>query len=863
MMDTDLEFQYPESDFDIEDYEDEDCEDYLTDEPDEALAAMKSGDFSHFSGNADVFFVDMDTARSVEPHLTAGKNIAVYVDNLKGLLEIQDEVSEWISGLKWISYDIETFHPDFQAFKRNEQPWWRKDLVGAFSLSDGKRTYVFKVGNYAFQGGMEWEHLRGIITLAFERGVAGHNLKFDLRFTYRIFEILPLACFDTFIAAKVIHCERKVFYGLKHVAAEYLGIKLSKEMQLSNWGGMLFTPEQVAYSGRDTWIVAKLVPIMTELMDKDPKYFSKNKDSVFAKVFGVRNKVAQLEFYLLPRLMIMEHNGISVDAQNIDVAYGQLRALETRLKSEFFTALGDKGRIINPNSPKKMYAYLTDSLGHLGFLRPDGNWYYLSQIETTDQDETKEFINKGFPLLDTFYNYKSTTGNIKRIEEFHACKDKVSSRLYTSFKQWGAISGRTSCPKPNLQNIKNSHKHGINLRHMFNAPPGRKLVVVDYSQIQLVIIAEISQDPVMLDIINNPQPLNNPEFPLMDLHIATAATVNGINAEFVTKLMRKEAKAANFGLCNRGTTGITTTSGVKLLKDVQIGDTVLTHKGNWKKVTHVYTRMLAHFYRITTITGKYVECSKEHRWQVDGWHEDADKVHPELEYDEDNTYWVETENLRKGDAIITPDLSECYGWKFSEPIEKIEQFSVPEELVYDITVEDDHSFIANGLVSHNCFGMGAPKFQEYARTSYELYYSEEQSREIRNRYFSLYKGVKQWHTRCSRTERGGKYYVESLYGRRIIADSFTKATNFPVQATEKDIVAFAISFIHDRLQREKVDGILVNCVHDEIICEAAEQDAPKVLQIMQEEMIRAGQLILKTVQVKAEGHIANYWDEAK
>jgi DNA polymerase-1 len=105
--------------------------------------------------------------------------------------------------------------------------------------------------------------------------------------------------------------------------------------------------------------------------------------------------------------------------------------------------------------------------------------------------------------------------------------------------------------------------------------------------------------------------------------------------------------------------------------------------------------------------------------------------------------------------------------------------------------------------------------------------------------------------------------VESLYGRRIIADSFTKATNFPVQATEKDIVAFAISFIHDRLQREKVDGILVNCVHDEIICEAAEQDAPKVLQIMQEEMIRAGQLILKTVQVKAEGHIANYWDEAK
>jgi hypothetical protein len=248
---------------------------------------------------------------------------------------------------------------------------------------------------------------------------------------------------------------------------------------------------------------------------------------------------------------------------------------------------------------------------------------------------------------------------------------------------------------------------------------------------------------------------------------------------------------------------------------------------------------------------------------VEGWHKDADKVFPSLSYDEDNTYWVETQHLRKGDAIIAPEPTEPYGWKYSEPIGDIEQFSVPAELVYDITVEDDHSFIANGLVSHNCFGMGATKFQDFVRKSYNLFYTEERCIDIRNKYFALYTGVKRWHQLTGRKEKGGKYHVESLYGRRMIADQFTKATNFPVQATEKDIVAFAMCFIMDRFKKEGLDATLVNMVHDELVSEAREDQAERALKIMEEEMVRAGQLILKTVKVVAEGKIADYWDDAK
>lgn len=183
--------------------------------------------------------------------------------------------------------------------------------------------------------------------------------------------------------------------------------------------------------------------------------------------------------------------------------------------------------------------------------------------------------------------------------------------------------------------------------------------------------------------------------------------------------------------------------------------------------------------------------------------------------------------------------------------------------VYDLEVADDHSFIANGLVSHNCFGMGALKFQDYARVSYKLYYDLEECQDIRAKYFDLYKGVAKWHKQVGFGKRNGMFPIETLYGRRIIADAFTKATNFPVQGTEKDIVALAISFITDRFERDKLPGMLVNCIHDELVAEVPDAYAEDVKAAMEQEMIRAAHMILKTVKVRADGHIVDKWSEAK
>lgn len=664
----------------------------------EDLPPVSVVDYDYPEG--DIQYVDMVSDKILDPADLAGRRYCTFIDKWAGFIQLEQQIMEWVDSCPWLAFDIETYKKTHEPFKRNEPPGWRTDLMGAFSISDGETTYVFKLDPMVRPDYTNEENLKPLFLKILDKPLVGHNLKFDLRFMMRYYDKYPPLCFDTFLAAKVIHCARGVKYDLKSVVERYLKIQLSKEQQRSAWGSLMFLTPQISYSGRDTFYVAKLVAPMVAAMDKDPESWSKNKTSDFTKVWGLKNKVAHLEFYLLPRLMLMEHHGVFMNIDEVEHQFNRLKNIEGGLKQKWFNELADlKERPINPNSSKKVFQFLTGfKMGGQGFIRPDGDPMTLRKISSIDQDEIKEFVGHGIPCIDALVDYKSTTGNIKRIEEFHKLTDPKTTRLYTSFKQWGAVSGRTSCPKPNLQNIKNAEKNGINLRSLFMAPPGRKLVVVDYSQIQLVIVAEISQDQTMRDIINSGG----------DLHTATAIAVSGHSN--ITKDERKQAKSVNFG---------------------------------------------------------YV------------------------------------------------------------------------------------------------FGMGPAKFQEFARMGYKLYFDLDTCSLMRDRYFSLYPGVGRWHKKVGFGKRNGFYPIQTLYGRKITADGFTKATNFPVQGTEKDIVALAISFITDRLIQTQLDGFLVNCIHDELVAEVSEHDAEYVREIMSEEMIRAAHMILKTVKVRADGHIVDMWSAAK
>lgn len=1011
----------------------------------------------------DILYVDMNSGLVLAPNDLIGRDYCVYTDKKSGLDKLQEEVIDWVRNCPWLSFDIETYHRDGAPFKRNEQPYWNSDMIGAWSVSDGERTYVFKVDPADNPEFTNSENLKPLIVEIFKKPLVGHNLKFDLRFIFRYYQVLPPLCLDTFLVARAIHCQRLVMYSLKDVVKRYMGVDISKGLQKSNWGGMLFSPEQVAYSGRDTFIVAKLVPHMVKEVDKKQYAYSRNSDSQYTKVWGVRNRIVHLENALLPEILNMEIKGVSLDKPEVERLFNLLKQTETDLKKAFYASLEGINKPINPNSSQKVKALFSSRMGYEGFYRPDGTWRGLSDIKDTDQDTLKEFVGKniGSKLLpdgsygkgpvDTLYDYKTTTGNIKRIEEFHKML-QLDHRMYTSWKQWGAISGRTSCPKPNLQNIKKGEKNGINLRHLFKALPGRKFAVVDYSQIQLVIIAEITQDPVMMATINSDG----------DLHRITASGVLGKDPALINKEERQSGKAANFGLCILEGTLVHTDKGLLPIEQVTLDHKVLTHRGNWKSVTNLFHRKVQSVFQLTTRTGKEVVCTKEHMWRiqvpsangkpaVQAWLETEDiqvgqflvgntfeSIHGTGVFKGSSEYarvlgWIlsdggvrirdgikeiiiyqnasanprEFEEMVKlllpigfaiipysgyiegafittseesaenilsrvlqvdliedsshrlknfspivdmlnreeklqliaglwdgdgsihvaGDSkinihyysvsfqLITDLKTVCESLGFTVKIYKDASFTnkglgkhilrisgsksnvrfleiVPtakakgvdykpkklfsaEELlqdkqllegsfdVYDITVEDDHSFMANGLVSHNCFGMGATKFQDYALTQYGLYKTLEECQDIKYRFLELYKGVREWHLRVGNSARNGLYYTRSLYGRDAITDNFNAATNYPVQGTEKDIVAFAFIFINERLKREKLDGYLINFVHDEIVADCSEEDADKVLKVIEEEMVRAAYMILKTVKVKAEGHVGYYWDTAK
>jgi len=133
--------------------------------------------------------------------------------------------------------------------------------------------------------------------------------------------------------------------------------------------------------------------------------------------------------------------------------------------------------------------------------------------------------------------------------------NRRDGRIHTSFNQTGAATGRLSSADPNLQNIPTRTELGRRVRNAFIADEGCVLLSVDYSQIELRIVADVSQDAVMLEAFRKGE----------DIHAATAAAVHNIPLDKVTKAMRRDAKAVNFGLIyGMSAFGLTRTTGLTL-----------------------------------------------------------------------------------------------------------------------------------------------------------------------------------------------------------------------------------------------------------------------------------------------------------
>jgi DNA polymerase I-like protein with 3'-5' exonuclease and polymerase domains len=338
----------------------------------------------------------------------------------------------------------------------------------------------------------------------------GHNIKFDLKSITKYYRgVVPKKpYFDTMMAAFVIDNRNRGSLGLKDCAEKFLGIKVQKGI-----GAMVevHSFDDVAhYSGLDSEATWKLYKVLSPRLQ------------------GSLSRVWDLEMDVIAALCDMELTGATLDVKELTLLKGRLeedidlaKAKAWKLagktfsmnsvkeKQELLFSPKPEGRGIKPNLRIKVA--LTDkgqkvaqageelSIYHYS-VSAEAMEFYRSKDDVVDAIIEYQDLNK---LMTTYVmpylggEITRTTAGKSRVVEKKSLL--INGRAHTNFKSHGAETGRFSSTDPNLQNIPSSGDYGKLIRNLFIAPPGYKLVVADYSQIEPRVIASLSHDPIALE----------------------------------------------------------------------------------------------------------------------------------------------------------------------------------------------------------------------------------------------------------------------------------------------------------------------------------------------------------------------------
>src|SRR5206468_1570451 len=280
-------------------------------------------------------------------------------------------------------------------------------------------------------------------------------------------------------------------------------------------------PEGYAIDTADRWLAERAAGARQLALRLKPE---------LAKRPALEKIYREIERPLTPVLARMEIAGVAIDVPLLREMSARmekdLRALEQKIWEE-------AGEQFNLNSPVKLGQVLFEKLGY-----PAGKKTAKTKSSSTGFDVLTELAEKGFPVPRLMLEYREIA-KLKGtyVDALPALAD-AESRVHTSLRQTVAATGRLSSSDPNLQNIPIRTAAGREIRRAFVAPPGRKLIVADYSQIELRVLAHLSRDEALIAAFEQEQ----------DIHRATAAKIFGVPADLVSGEMRNAAKRINFAL---------------------------------------------------------------------------------------------------------------------------------------------------------------------------------------------------------------------------------------------------------------------------------------------------------------------------
>ena len=343
--------------------------------------------------------------------------------------------------------------------------------------------------------------------------LVGHNVKFDHHIMRRFGAPMRCTLRDTLVAAWLLDAEAPslALGALSERRLGYRGIEFDEVVPKGATFAMVPLERATAYAAEDADLTLRLHLLM------EPEI----------EAAGLTKLYRELEMPLLPILAAMEERGIRVEAPELR-AYGvELDAELDSIQKNIWKLCGTEFNIASTKQLQEIL-FIDRKLPHgkktkTGFSTDTS---VLEELAPLDPVPAQILRHRALAKLKSTY-----------VESLATLAEK-ESRIHTHYSQTGAATGRLSSRDPNLQNIPIREEEGRKIRAAFSAEPGNLLVSADYSQIELVVLAHLSQDPGLLAAFKDG----------VDVHRRTAALLFGVAEAEVTSEQRRAAKTINFGV---------------------------------------------------------------------------------------------------------------------------------------------------------------------------------------------------------------------------------------------------------------------------------------------------------------------------
>ncbi|MDN0051389.1 DNA polymerase I [Bacteroides caecigallinarum] len=474
---------------------------------DKKPAAKPAPEKQALQGDLFGFFADDNTEEQKNSSLRRLED----TDHDYQLIDTEDKIDDFLRIIltkEIISLDTETTNTDAMS----------AELVGmSFSYAENQAFYVPVPKDRE-----EAQKIVDKFKPVFENEKSikvGQNIKYDMIVLANYGVTIKGQMFDTMIAHYVLQPE--LHHGMDYLAEVYLKYDTIKIEELIGAKGKnqrnmrdLSPTDIYKYACEDADVTLKLKNILEKELETN----------------GVKELFEEIEMPLVPVLAYIERNGVRIDTEALKETSRHFTIRMREIEEEIYKLAGME---FNVSSPKQVGEVLFDRLKIVEKAKKTKTGQYVTS------EEVLESLKGKHQIVEKVLDYRGLKKLLSTyVDALPELINPKTGRIHTSFNQTVTATGRLSSSNPNLQNIPVRNEDGKEIRKAFIPDDGCEFFSADYSQIELRIMAHLSEDENMIEAFREEQ----------DIHAATAAKIYKINIDEVTREQRSKAKTANFGI---------------------------------------------------------------------------------------------------------------------------------------------------------------------------------------------------------------------------------------------------------------------------------------------------------------------------